>query len=309
MDLRADLRLIDAAELERLVPMVSAVRAVQDALRMHDPSAAAPRTITDVRNGQLLLMPAELGGLVGVKLASVAPANPAADKPRIQGLVVVLDAETLTPRALIDGTALTSLRTPAVSAAIVDVLADPDARRLAVFGAGPQAVRHVEAMRAIRPIEQVLVVGRDPDRAASAAREMAAFGVEARVGAASAANAADIVVTATSARTPIVDHVRTGATVVAVGSHEPDARELSSAVLADAHVVVETLEVARTEAGDVLLAIDDGVLDADDLVLMRDVVTGAFEPDPGRTRIVKTCGMGWQDLAVAAAALGAQEAA
>ncbi|RXZ44097.1 ornithine cyclodeaminase family protein, partial [Agromyces binzhouensis] len=146
--------------------MRAAVDAVRRVLRGgYDPDADPPRCVVDVRQGQLLLMPSELGRWVGQKLATVAPANPARGLERIQALYVLIDAETLAPVAVLDGTELTNLRTPAVSAAALDVVAEPDAATLVVFGTGPQGVRHVEAMRAIRPIERVRFVGRDPGRA------------------------------------------------------------------------------------------------------------------------------------------------
>ena len=137
-------------------------------------------------------------------------------EPRIQGVCVVFDAATLAPVALVDGIALTNVRTPAVSALAVRALAAPDARRLLVFGRGPQAHGHVEAIRAVRPIEHVDMVGRDAD------------GVDALVA------AADIVCCATTAREPLFDGslVADHATVVAIGSHEPDAREVDDALAA-----------------------------------------------------------------------------
>lgn len=296
------LLMIDDDGLRAVVSMTDAIRAVQTVLTTVDPERALARRIIDVANGQLLSMPAEVGGFVGHKLASVAPGNPERGLDRIQGVYTVLDADTLTPRALIDGTELTSIRTPAVSAAVVDLVAARDARRVVVFGSGPQAVRHVEALRCIRPIEQVLVVGRDRARAASAAEAMGAFGVEARVGSATAAALADIVVCATTAREPVLDDVRDDATVVAVGSHEPDARELPGALLGRSQVMVESRDVATSEAGDVVLAIEEGSLTADAIVPMHEIAAGRVAPATDRPRIVKTCGMGWQDLAVAALA-------
>ena len=103
-----------------------------------DPADDPPRTIVDVPAGQLLLMPSSSAAAAGVKLATVAPGNAARGRPRVQALYVLLDAETLTPQAVLDGTALTALRTPAVSVAAVQA-ALPERPAVVVFGAGPQA--------------------------------------------------------------------------------------------------------------------------------------------------------------------------
>ncbi|EFL28523.1 ornithine cyclodeaminase/mu-crystallin [Streptomyces himastatinicus ATCC 53653] len=151
------MKIIDAASVAAALPPRTAIRALQQALRDGlDPEADPPRTVVPVDHGQLLLMPAEGRSprgraYAGVKMATVAPDNPARGLPRIQGQYLLLDAETLTPLALLDGVALTSLRTAAVSAAAADLLAPPDASRLVLFGGGPQAHSHLAALRAIRP--------------------------------------------------------------------------------------------------------------------------------------------------------------
>ncbi|MRX45129.1 ornithine cyclodeaminase family protein [Agromyces kandeliae] len=299
------LDLIDGPAIAERVPMRAAVDAVRRVLRDgYDPDADPPRSIVDVRRGQLLLMPSELGGWVGQKLATVAPANPARGLDRIQAVYVLIDAETLAPVALLDGTELTTLRTPAVSAAAIDVVAVPGAASLVVFGTGPQGVRHVEAMRAIRPVERVRFVGRDAARARRAAASVAASGLDAAVGTAADVADADLVVCATTAREPLFDGalVPRHAAVVAVGSHEPAARELPGDLLARSHVIVESQRVALAEAGDVILAVAEGRLAPDALIPFSQLFAGPPVASD-RPRVVKTCGMGWQDLAVAPLAL------
>lgn len=280
-----------------------AVRAVQDALRGGvDPSGDFHRGILDVASGQLLLMPSESPDFVGIKVATVAPGNPERGLERIQGTYLLMDAATLSPIALLDGTALTTLRTPAVSAAAADLLAPASAPHLVVFGSGPQALGHVQAMRAIRHVERVTVVGRDPERARALAERLA-DDTDARVGTPEAVADAQLVVCATTARHPLFDGtlVPDDACVVAVGSHEPDARELDATLMARAQVVVEDPAVALREAGDVIMAVDEALLDPFSLVPMRDIVTGALAVDRERPRVFKSSGMSWEDLVVAAA--------
>jgi ornithine cyclodeaminase/alanine dehydrogenase-like protein (mu-crystallin family) len=269
------MRTLDAGAL----PLVDAVDALEAALAGGlDPEVAPPRTILPVGEGELLVMSAAAGGYAAVKLVTVGPTE-----PRIQGVCVLFDAATLAPVALLDGIALTNLRTPAVSALAVRRLAAPDARRLVVFGRGPQASAHVEAMRAVRPIDHVSVVGRDDGRR----DDLVA--------------AADVICCCTTAREPLFDGsvVAAHACVVAIGSHEPGARETDDALAERATVVVESRASALREAGDVIGAIEAGAVREDELVTLRALVAGAELP-PG-PRLFKSTGMAWEDAVVAAA--------
>lgn len=274
----------------------AAVEALRAALRDGlDPEAGPARSVVPVSHGQVLLMPAEWGRYAGVKIATVAPDNPARGLPRIQGTYLLLDAETLSPLTTLDGPALTAARTAAVSALAVDVLAPAAAARLVVFGTGPQARSHIAAIRAVRPVSSVVVVGRTtPHEFASE--------VDGRVGTAADVADADIVVCATTARTPLFDGtlLLPGAVVVAVGSHEPDAREVDDAVVGGATVVVEARSAALREAGEVVQAVTSGVLEPSTLVGLADVVRGTVVVEPGRPVLFKSVGMAWEDLVVAA---------
>jgi ornithine cyclodeaminase len=264
----------------------------------------------------LLLMPSRNAERVGVKLTSVAPGNPQLGLPRIQAVYVLFDAATLTPRVVVDGTALTTLRTPALSALAVRALASPDATSLLVFGAGPQAWGHVHALRTVRPLRTVRVIGRNPARLAALIERLRAEGVDANAGAAADVATADVVVCATTGRAPVFDgRLLPGhACVVAVGSHEPSARELDDVVFERAgRVVVEERGTALREAGDILSAVAAGVLDVEDLIDLADLIGSAGPadvavPEPGIT-VFKSVGMGWQDLAVAEAADAARSRA
>ncbi|MBN6055471.1 ornithine cyclodeaminase family protein [Nonomuraea sp. RK-328] len=308
---------LDAATLRRLVPMGRAVRVLEDALRAGlDPEDTPLRTAADLPGGQLLLMPAAAGRYAGVKAVTVAPGNPALGLPRIQGTYLLFDGGTLTPLAALDGVALTSLRTPAVSALAVRHLAQPDARELLVFGTGPQAYGHAEALAAVRPVESVTVAGRDPARAeALAAHCRTALGLRARAlpvaGGApepstlgEAVSRADLIACCTTARLPLFPGAlpRDGATVVAVGSHEPDARELDDDLVARSTVVVEARSSALVEAGDVIAPIRHGTITTGHLAgNLAELIAGRLTPGPG-PRVFKSTGMAWEDLVVAAAA-------
>jgi ornithine cyclodeaminase/alanine dehydrogenase-like protein (mu-crystallin family) len=298
-----DLPWLDARTMVGLVSMAEAASALEVALIGGlDPAADPPRNAVDVRRGQLLLMPSDVGAHLGIKVLSIAPGNPDRGLARIQAVYVLFDSETLTPVALLDGTALTSLRTPAVSAVAVRHLAAVDATTLVVFGCGPQAWGHVEAARAVRPINQVIAVGRDPGRAGEFAQRVTGAGVDCVVGDPSAVADADIVVCATTAGHPLFpgDLVRDEACIVAVGAYEPQRRELDSNLMGRATVVVEDASTALREAGDVVLAVAEGALNPADLVSLPDLVTGRVLPAVGRPRVFKSVGMAWEDLVVAA---------
>jgi ornithine cyclodeaminase len=297
---------IGAAELARLLPVGDAIAAVRAALEAGlDPEADAPRVRVAVRAGELLLMPSAGAGRAGVKIASVAPGNPARGLPRIQGTYVLLDAETLTPVALLDAAPLTALRTPAVSALAVDLLAPPQAARLLVFGTGPQAWGHVHAVGAVRALGSVAVAAREPAAAARFAERLAVAGVAAHAASPEAVEEADIVCCATTARAPLFDSRRLApdATVVAIGSHERDAREVDRALVARAFVAVEARSAALREAGDLAPELEAGVLAPEDLHPIDALARGEVRPPDGRPRLFKGVGMSWQDLVVAAAAI------
>lgn len=298
---------IGAGELAALVAPADAFAAVADALRAGlDPEAEQPRTVAEVAAGQVLLMPAEGIGFAGVKLATVAPANPERGLPRIGAVYVLFDAATLQPVALLDGTALTSLRTPAVSAVAVAHLARKPGGHVVVFGTGPQAWGHVAALRDAGLADTVSVVGRHPGRTAALVRRCADAGIPARSGSAADVAAADVVCCCTSARTPLFDGttVPDGAVVVAVGSHEPDARELDGGLVARAGaVVVESRGTALREAGDLLVPLRAGAFGPERISgNLADLVAGRVDLGRAGPRVFKSVGMGWQDLVVAAAA-------
>lgn len=298
---------LDAAALRRALAGSVAVDALERALHDgFDPATTPARSVVEVPGGQLLLMPAAVPGFAGVKVAGVAPGNPGRGLARIQGAYLLLDGETLAVLAVLDGPSLTVARTAATSALAARYLADPMACRLVVFGAGPQAWGHVLALRQTLPLTHVVVVGRDPRRADTLVSRCQVLGLGARRGTPVDVAGADVVVCCTSARTPVFSgsDLADGALVIAVGSHEPTAREVDAATMGRARVVVEDVPTALREAGDVVMAIEDGVLDVDRLLSLVDVVTGTAPAEVGLPTVVKSVGMGWQDLLVAVAAYG-----
>lgn len=294
---------LDAQSVLSALSWTEVVEALADALRTpSDGLRAMDRIRVPVSSGELLLMPAETTSAVGVKVVGVAPGNSEHGLPRIQGMFILMNVDTLTPMALMDGTALTNIRTPGLSALAVRELARPDSTRLVVFGSGPQARGHIAAVRSVRPIESVRIVARNPVGIAAIIAGLEETELDVRAGTPADVSNADVVVCATTARSPVFDGARLaeGACVVAVGSHEPDARELDVNVFRRAaRVVVEDCETALREAGDVISAVAAHAFAPESLIDLRSLVQ--THRSTSGISVFKSVGMAWQDLAVAEA--------
>lgn len=301
---------LSADAVRERVPMLTAVNAIEDTLRGGFDTAGAPaRSSVPLEHGSFLLMPAEISGSTGVKVASVAPANPAAGLPKIQGLYLLFDGDTLAPTAVMEGSSLTEIRTPALSAVGIRHLAADKPLDVVVFGTGPQAYHHVHATAAVRDISSVTVFGRREEKITAMVERLTADGFNAHAGsdASVAVPDADLVLCCTSAREPLFDCtlVKDNALVVAMGSHEPDARETDDTLATRATVYVEDVDTALREAGDVRIAVDNGTLDVSELHTLSDLVNHGPVAGSGPF-FFKTVGMGWQDLAVAQVAYRAE---
>lgn len=304
-------RWIDATEIRRAVSPDRARRLVRQVLADgFDPADDPERLSPVVPGGQLLIMPSSTPHAVGVKALSVAPGNPDRGLERIQALYVLFDADTLAPSIILDGTAITALRTPAVSAVAIEALAPADVSSVVVFGSGPQAVGHVEAILEIRQPDRVTIVGRGLEAARAAAHQVSALGVTASALSADDGHVAQVVadsgvvVTATSSGSPVLDGewVADGACVVAIGSHEPNRRELDSRLVGRSLVVVEDVATALREAGDVVMAIGEGTMTPQALHPMTQLLTGQATRATDRPNVFKSVGMSWEDLVIAAGA-------
>lgn len=291
------------ADAVAATPYRVATDALEAALLAGDSGQDDPlRSVVDVPGGQVLFMPSSGKTFAGVKLISIAPGNPARGLPRIQGVYVLMTADALAPLATMDAAALTTLRTPAVSAVAARHLAPSDAEHLLVIGTGPQARGHVEALAAERPIARVGVVGRRPEAVTDLVSHVERLGLGGYPATLDDVAQADVVVAATTSRDPVVrgELLRDGALVVAVGAHEPDWREVDTATVARSHVVVEDRAAAGTEAGDLVLAAADLGGEVELAGDLRELVRG-LDLDPARPRLFKSVGMAWEDLVVAGA--------
>ena len=213
-------------------------------------------------DGFLGLMPGYIGGgapALGIKMLGIYPGNSKIGKDSHQGAILLLDPATGEAEALVNATAITSVRTAAVSALATDVLARPDATELAVIGTGFQAQWHVRAIAAVRPLTAVRLTGRDETRGREVAAQLTAdvgVPVEFVADPAQAVRGALIVVTATTSSTPVLERgwLAPGAHVNAVGACLPKDRELDTATVTESRFVVDRRESALAESGDYLIA-------------------------------------------------------
>ena len=242
----------------------------------------------------------------GTKLVSFFPGNK--ELPAIQGLMVVFNATTGQPKAVVDAAAVTALRTAAASGVATRCLAREDSETLALLGYGVQAEYHLRAIRAVRPLKRAIVWGRSKDRAeAFAKRNRSLAGIEIVVApdARSAVEQADIVCTVTSSSLPVLEGrwLKPGTHLNLVGAFSPTTREVDTEAIRRARLFVEIREFALREAGELLIPIGQGELTADHIVgEIADVVAGSI---PGRTSAdeitaYKSLGNVAQDLATAA---------
>jgi alanine dehydrogenase len=307
-------RLIGPDDVRRLLPMPECIELMADALAaLGRGEALQPLrtvvTLPDAR-GALYVMPAWSADppALAVKLVSVFPGNHARGLPSHQGVVALFDAADGSLRALLDGAAVTAVRTAAVSGLATRLLARDDAADLAILGSGVQAASHLEAMRCVRAVRRVRVWSPTPAHREAFAREQAArhgIDVAAVADAERAVAGADIVCTVTGAADPVLhgEWLAPGAHVNAVGASSPRTRELDGAAVAAARLFVDRRESALAEAGDVLLARAEGALAADTpLTELADVLLGAA---PGRRHageitIFKSLGLAVEDAAAAA---------
>lgn len=266
-----------------------------------DPESDGVRTRQDTPAGQLLQMPSASESWCGTKLVTVRDSDQPTSLPAIQGVYVLFDGPTLTPVAILEGAGLTTLRTPAVTALAIRHLVRETSGRVALFGSGVQAWAHVKALMAVYRPTAIDVVGRDQDRAQQLAREIQGMGVDSSVAGPDVVSTADLVLCCTSSSEPLFDGnlVQDHAAVAAIGSHNPHSREVDMSLVQRSSVIVESLNSAQREAGDLAIPQAAGKFHWDRAVPMRELILGSASVDFHRPRLFKGTGMPWQDLALA----------
>ncbi len=299
--------------------MPQAIEALRRCFAAHPNHIA--RSSFDAAGGDLLVMPAVDQSAAGIKLLMVQPVNTARGVPVIQGMYVLFDAERGCPVAILDGAALTRLRTPAASAIATDALARPDAETLGIIGSGPQAVGHIESMLCVRSqISRIVIGNRSEDNAHRVLHQVStdhhlmtgADGTVRRISVGSISEAAgcDIVCVATRSDQPLVHAtmVRPGTHLNAVGAYRSDMRELSAELLAAGTVVVDEVTAARDEAGDLIAAVAEQRWSWDQVAGdLADVADGTLRRRfDSEITVFKSVGLAIEDLVIAQLAAAAE---
>jgi len=315
-------RVFSADDVRNALPMADAVEAMKGAFReLSAGEATVPlRTHITMHNPEAdaLVMSCYSPRLErgGVKFLTLHPDNASKGLPFIQATVMIVDAENGTPLAVMNGGALTAIRTGAASGAATDVLARKDASRVAIFGSGIQAATQLEAVCAVREIKAAVVFDVDPARAAAYAERMGKkLGIEIApvTTATEALRGADIVCTATTSKSPVFEDsdVEAGTHINAIGVYKPHEREIPAQTVARAFVVVDEREAAWEESGELVLARDEGLIDESHVKAeLGEIVAGikGGRVSAEQVTLFKSVGVANQDLAAAQAVLvrGAQ---
>jgi ornithine cyclodeaminase/alanine dehydrogenase-like protein (mu-crystallin family) len=278
----------NALRWSELIPAMADALAALSSGRVLQPL----RTWLEIEEGSRFwgVMPAAGEDAMGIKLVSFYPRNAGLGVPTVMAVVVLFRPDTGEPLAVLDGRALTAMRTAAVSAAVTQWLSPPDCRILALLGSGAGAKSHLEALRHIREFDEVRVWSRTREHAERFAAEHGAVAMDAE----SAVRGADVIVTATPAQTPILKGawLKPGAHVNAIGAPMPTWRELDDDAMSNV-VVVESREAASKESGDVILS------KARIRAEVGEIFSGSTVIAASETTIFKSVGVAIEDVATA----------
>ena len=307
-------QVIDAATTRALLPVAVCVDLMVDAMlavtrRQVALSTRSAHALVD-GSGHLGTMPGSClePRIFGCKVMSILPGNATQGRPTLNGVLLLFDAETGLPRAVIDGATLTAIRTAATSALATRLLARRDARTLLIMGNGVQAVEHIDAIRAVRDIGQVIVWSRSAERGLGLCRiqsERTGLPVVFEPNAERACAAADIICCTTAAATPVLRgrHVRPGTHVNLIGSHDAKSAEADAELIASSVVFVDHMESALRDAGEIVQAIGTGAITASQLrgeigQLVEGTIAG--RSSDAETTVFKSIGLLAQDLVAGA---------
>ena len=301
------MKVVGEAELAAVLDERSLVECLREAFRQGAEAPLRHRHAVPAPGGEgtLLLMPAwQRGRSLGVKVVTVFPGNASRGLSAVQAAYLLLDAETGAPLALLDGAMLTRRRTAAASALAAGYLARADSSTLLMVGTGSMAPHLVAAHAAARPIREVRVWGRTPQKAKALAARLDRPGlpVTASEDLETAVRAADVVSCATLANEPLIRGawLRPGTHLDLVGGFTPEMREADDEAVRRSRVFVDT-PAALEEAGDVVQPVKDGILQAEDVADLFDLVRGrrSGRTDEAQITLFKSVGAALEDLAAA----------
>ncbi len=300
-------------DVKSVLAMGPCIDAVEEAFRQYSLGNVVQPTRPTIRIAEhralINAMPAYIGGVeaLGVKWVGGYLGNPALGLPVVQAIIILNDGTNMSPLAVMNGTYITAVRTGAAAGVATRHLARADAATAGIIGAGVQAKTQLEAVCAVRPITSARVYDVFPEAAAKFAAEMSArlgITVTAAATAEEAVRGVDVICTASTSKTPVVlgEWLKAGAHINGIGSHSTDARELDTASVVRSRVIVDTMDAAMAEAGDILMPIAEGAITADHIAgELGDVITGKIPGRSSETEITlfKSQGLAIQDVATA----------
>lgn len=315
-----NIKILPRKDVQQSVTMSQAIEAVKQAfISFAQKEAVLPlRTQIPVKGqkGTTLFMPAYLPQIesLGVKIVSVFPENVKKGRPTIHAIVMICDAGTGQPTAILDGTYLTALRTGAASGIATDLLARKKARTAAIIGSGIQGRAQLEAICCVRDIQKVLVFDKNPKTAESFSEEMRNRGkpipkdIIAVDSPGKAVSEADVICTATTSSVPVFEdtHLKPGVHINGIGSFTPHMQEIPERTILRAKVIVDSVSACLEEAGDFIIPIKKGLMNESHILeeLGRVASEGLKVRDSDEDiTFFKSVGLAIQDVAVAELAL------
>lgn len=305
------MKILDAEDTGARLPYAGLAESIREVAlaRRSDEVQAPPRTALPLpKGGVLLLMPASDGKIAITKLVTAHPENARSGLPTIQGEVIVMEAATGSRLGILDGSVATARRTAALSMLAAKTLAPHPDGSLLIVGAGTQGRAHLEAFREGLEVTRVFLTSRTRERAESLSQHARSLGMEARVvnRPEEALDEADLVVTATTSREPVLpEELPSEAFVAAVGAFNPEMAELPPGLLSRSTVVVDTLEGTKEEAGDLIQANNAGAFSWDTVTTLEDALHSPVSPNG--PIVFKSVGHALWDLAAARTAFDPRE--
>lgn len=315
-----NIKILSRKDVQQSVTMSQAIDAVKQAfISFAQKEAVLPlRTQVPVKEqgGVTLFMPAYLPQIesLGVKIVSVFPENVKKNRPTIHAIVMICEADTGQPTAIVDGTYLTALRTGAASGIATDLLARKEAKTAAIIGSGIQGRTQLEAISCVRDIQKVLVYDKNPKIAESFSEEMQNRGkpipkdISAVDSPGKAVSEADVICVATTSSVPVFEdtHLKSGVHINGIGSYTPQMQEIPEKTILRAKVVVDSVSASLEEAGDLIIPLRKGLMNESHILgELGQVASGGLtvrESDEDIT-FFKSVGLAIQDVAVAELAL------
>jgi ornithine cyclodeaminase len=301
------LRVLSLSEVKQSITMSEAINAMERAfIQLAQDHVQLPlRTGIPVDNhGLTLTMPSYLAEekILGLKVVSVFPDNIQRNKPSINGMILLLDATTGEPRVLMDAGYLTALRTGAISGLATQYFSRDIPSTVTIIGSGVQAITQLEAVAAVRQIKQVYVWSRHSENARTFAKKMAPFfDIQVCEQLSTALKQSDIICTATGSVEPLVhlDDLQPHVHINAIGSHHPSMIEIDGEVLQRSVVIVDQLEAAMNEAGEIIKAVEQHQLQRESILEIGSWLLNKGPDFQDQMTVFKSVGLAIQDVAVA----------